>query len=57
MVKEENGEYKSIYYVSKILQKVKTRYSAIEKFAYVMAVTTIKMKPYFQAHLVVILTN
>lgn len=57
MVKEEKSKNKLIYYVSKVLKGAETRYSIIEKFAYAVVIVAKKMKPYFQAHQVIILTN
>lgn len=36
---------------------METKYSTIKKFAYVVVIIAKKMKPYFQAHQVVIMTN
>lgn len=57
MMKEENGEHKLIYYVSKVLWGVEVRYSTIKKFAYAVVMATRKMKHYFRVHQVVVLTN
>lgn len=47
MVKEKRDEHKPIYYMSKVLQGVETKYFTIEKFAYAMVIIVRKMKPYF----------
>ena len=48
-----------IYYVSKALQDVETRYPEIEKLALVLAlvVAARKLRPYFQAHVVLVPTS
>lgn len=47
MVKEERGEHRQIYYVNKVLQWAKTKYSTIDKFAYTIVIVAKKIKPYF----------
>ena len=50
-------EQKPIYYVSRALADVKTRYSKMELTALAFRSTAQKLDPYFQAHPVVILTD
>lgn len=47
MVKEVEDDHRPIYYVRKVLQKAETRYSTIEKFAYMVVIATRKTKAYF----------
>ena len=57
LIKEENKVQLLIYFVSKVLLDAETRYSMIEKAAYAVIVITRKLRPYFDAHQVVVLTD
>ena len=57
MIKEENKVQLPIYYVSKLLLNVETRYSMIEKTTYTVIVAARKLRPYFNAHQVEVLTD
>ncbi|KAK3026486.1 hypothetical protein RJ639_041783 [Escallonia herrerae] len=57
LIKEEEGKQKPIYYVSKVLQDVETRYPRIEKMALALITSARKLRPYFQSHTIVILTD
>ncbi|KAM1557532.1 hypothetical protein PS1_041495 [Malus domestica] len=46
-----------VYYVSKTLQDAETRYSNIEKLALALVMSARKLRPYFQAHSIIVLTN
>ena len=50
-------EQKPIYYVSRALADVETRYSKMELTALALLSAVQKLRPYFQAHPVVVLTN
>ena len=50
-------EQKPIYCVSKALADVETRYSKMELTALALRSAAQKLRPYFQAHLVVVLTD
>jgi hypothetical protein len=47
----------SVYYVSEALSGSKVYYSEIEKIAYIVLTTSRKLKHYFQAHKIRVLTN
>ena len=57
LVWEEADLQKPIYYTSKILYSVKLRYYYIKKFAFALVQAVRRLCPYFQAHLIVVLTN
>ncbi|KAK3030975.1 hypothetical protein RJ639_034896 [Escallonia herrerae] len=57
LVREEKGVQKPIYYVSKVLQDVETRYPKIDKIALALIITARRLRLYFQSHTIVILTN
>ncbi|KAL8116196.1 hypothetical protein AgCh_022623 [Apium graveolens] len=57
LVKEELKIQKPVYYVSKILHGAELNYSTIEKFALALVMASRKLRPYFQAHQIEVLTN
>ncbi|GFY97519.1 hypothetical protein Acr_12g0000600 [Actinidia rufa] len=46
-----------MYYVSKVLFEAETRYLKIKKLAYALLIAARKLRHYFQAHPIVVLTN
>ena len=50
-------EKKPIYYVSRALADVKTRYSKMEQMTLALRSATQKLRPYIQAHPMVVLTD
>ncbi|KAL0416230.1 UNVERIFIED_CONTAM: hypothetical protein Slati_3454900 [Sesamum latifolium] len=57
LVRQESKEHHPVYYISKVLQGAEIRYSQIEKLALSLVIATRKLRPYFQSHQVVVLTN
>ncbi|KAL5814622.1 hypothetical protein ACOSQ4_025263 [Xanthoceras sorbifolium] len=57
LTREERGSQKPIYYVSKALIATETRYPNTEKVALALIIAARKLRPYFQAHSIVVLTN
>ncbi|KAK3035938.1 hypothetical protein RJ639_031361 [Escallonia herrerae] len=57
LIQEEGGKQRPIYYISKVLQDVETRYPRIEKVALALVISARKLRPYFQSHTVVVLTD
>ncbi|XP_024013349.1 uncharacterized protein LOC112087712 [Eutrema salsugineum] len=57
LVKEDRGEQKPIFYVSKTLDDAEKRYPTLEKLALAVIMSARKLRPYFQSHSVVVLTN
>ncbi|KAL2237788.1 UNVERIFIED_CONTAM: Retrovirus-related Pol polyprotein from transposon 17.6 [Sesamum indicum] len=57
LVRDEGNSQNPIYYVSKMLQGAESRYSEMEKLALALVVTARKLRPYFQSHKIVVLTN
>ena len=57
LVRIEHGVQKPVYYVSKSLQKAETRYLPLEKAVLAIIHATRKLPHYFQAHIVVVLTQ
>ncbi|KAM1773354.1 hypothetical protein ACFX12_042864 [Malus domestica] len=54
---EDSGVERPVYYASKALQDAETRYSNIEKLALALVMSARKLRPYFQAHAIIVLTN
>ena len=54
---DENIKQRPVFFVSKSLVDAETRYSHLEQVALALWVATKKLRPYFQAHLIVVLTN
>ena len=48
---------KSIYYTSKALRGVEGRYLPIKKLAFSLVTAVRKLRPYFQAHVINVLTD
>lgn len=57
LVKTEWDHQLPIYYVSKALLQAKTRNPDVEKLTLAFVTTSRKLRPYFQAHTIHILTN
>ncbi|GKU90867.1 hypothetical protein SLEP1_g4811 [Rubroshorea leprosula] len=57
LVREVRKQQRPVYYTSKVLQGAELRYSIAEKAALAVATTARKLRPYFQAHPIVILTD
>ena len=60
LVREEEKVQWSVYYVSKRLldaETVETRYPELEKLALTLMVASRKLRSYFHAHLIEVLTN
>lgn len=57
LVKEDRGEQRPIFYISQRMTDAETRYSTLEKMAFAVRTSTRKLRPYFQSHSIVVLTN
>ena len=53
----EEGQQLPIYYTSRALGGAEERYSPMEKLAFALVTAARKLRPYFQAHTIVLLTN
>ncbi|CAL1369339.1 unnamed protein product [Linum trigynum] len=51
------GEEKLVYYVSRTMVAHEKQYAPIEKAALAVVTTATKLRPYFQAHFIIVLTN
>jgi len=57
LIKEEDQVQKPIYYTSQELRGAEERYPPMEELTFALVTATRKLKPYFQAHTVIILIN
>ncbi|KAG7552744.1 Retrotransposon gag domain [Arabidopsis thaliana x Arabidopsis arenosa] len=57
LVREDRGEQKPIYYISKSMTDPETRYTMMEKLALAIVTSARKLRPYFQSHPIKVLTN
>jgi len=57
LVREEDGVQKLVYFTSRALWGAKERYSPMEKLAFALVIAACKLKPYFQAHTVIVLMD
>jgi hypothetical protein len=57
LVREDSGIQKPVYFTSKALHGTEERYPRIEKLAFVLIVSAQRLRPYFQAHAIRVLTE
>ena len=55
LVRKEDGVQKPVYFTSRALRGVEEKYTPMEKLAFALVTATYKLKPYFQAHTVIVL--
>ena len=57
LVREEDRSQRPVYFTSQALRRVEGRYLQMEKLAFAFIITAQKLKPYFQTHTIVVLTD
>ena len=57
LIRDDNGLQRPIYYMSKSLHEAEVRYLPLEKAILAIVLATWKLPHYFQAHMVVVLTQ
>ena len=57
LIREEGKVQKPVYYTSKALKGVEGRYPPMEKLVFSLVTTVRKCRPYFQAHVINVLTD
>jgi ribonuclease HI len=57
LLREEEGQQLLVYYISRAFKGAEERYPPMEKLAFALVTTARKLRPYFQAHTIVLLTN
>ena len=57
LIKEEGKVQKLVYYTSRALKGAERRYPMIVKLAFVLITASKKLRHYFQAHVINVMTN
>ena len=57
LIREENKIQRLVYYISQAFQGAKARYPWIEKITFALIVASRKLRPYFQANPIVVITD
>ena len=57
LVRDEGGSQRPVYFISRAFRGAEERYPKMEKLAFTLVTATRKLKSYFQAHTIIILTN
>ena len=57
LVREEDKVQKPVYYVSKRLAGAKICYTPTKKLAYALVISARKLRPYFEAHHIIVLSS
>jgi hypothetical protein len=57
LIQEDAGVQKLVYFKSKALHRVEERYPQIKKLAFALVVSARRLRPYFQAHAIRVLTE
>ena len=55
--KEEGGSQRLIYFISRAFRGAEERYPRMEKLAFALVTAAQKLKPYFQAHTIIVLLD
>ena len=56
-IREKDKIQKLVYYISKVLIEAETKYLKIEKLSYALLIAARRLRYYFQAHPIVVLTD
>ena len=57
LIKEEGKIHKPVYYTSRALREVEGRYPMMEKLSFALVIASRKLRHYFQAHIINVLTD
>ena len=57
LVRDEGGSQRPVYFISRAFRGAEERYPRIEKLAFALVTVVRKLKPYFQAHTIIVLTD
>ncbi|XP_059461825.1 uncharacterized protein LOC132190804 [Corylus avellana] len=57
LIREEEGIQKPVYFISRALRGAEERYRQMEKLAFALVIASRKLRPYFQAHIIRVLTE
>jgi ribonuclease HI len=57
LIREEERVQKPVYYTSRALRGAEERYTNMEKLAFALLIASRKLRPYFQAHSIIVMTD
>ena len=57
LVRDEGRSQRPVYFISRAFRRAEERYPRMEKLAFALITAAWKLKPYFQAHTIVVLTD
>ena len=57
LVRDEGGLQRPVYFISSAFRGAEERYPRMEKLAFAFVTVAQKLKPYFQAHTIIVLTD
>ena len=57
LIREENRVQLPVYYVNQAFQGAEARYPPIEKITFALIVASRKLRPYFQANPIIVMTD
>ena len=57
LVRDKGGSQRPVYFISRAFRGAEERYPRMEKLAFALITAAQKLKPYFQAHIIVVLTH
>ena len=57
LVRDEGGSQRLVYFISRAFRGAEERYPRMEKLAFALITAVRKLKPYFQAHTIVVLMD
>ena len=57
LVRKEDGSQRPVYFISRAFRGAEERYPQMEKLAFALVTAARKLKPYFQAHTIIVLID
>ena len=57
LVRDEGGSQRPVYFIIRAVRGAEERYPRMEKLAFALITAVRKLKPYFQAHTIIVLTD
>ena len=57
LVRDEGGSQRPVYFISRAFRGAEERYLRMKKLAFALITAARKLKPYFQAHTIIVLTD
>ena len=57
LVRDEGGSQRPVYFISRAFRGAEERYPRMEKLAFALVTAAQKLKPYFQAHTIIVLMD